>query len=359
MKCAWEPAARSHFGSDCNRTLWHHDEGHHRGRTAVCATRSPRVSLTTLARRVAAIPAMQSAKKALAASQWPAVASAYRRVLQIDPSRAEIWLQYGHALKEAGELTQAVDAYGCAIRADRSCAEAWLMLAGLLASMGAHDEFLVAVDEMPIHLPPEAVAPAHHADYAAALTLRGELLLKRTSTSGLGDQAADLRKAEESFGLATEILPDDGRLQRLLYRARRATRAGVISDKPTLVDSIRYVAFGTTNLCNASCVHCPTGKPETDHLVRKEMSLSLLSKVLEGLRDLNIVITEQIGFGLFGDGLVDKQVVERAKVVRQFYPEVPLVINTNGAAFDEKKHSALRDLNVTIGLHVESLIPST
>lgn len=131
------------------------------------------------------------------------------------------------------------------------------------------------------------------------------------------------------------------------------------SEKPALVDSIRYLAFGTTSLCNASCIHCPTGKPETDHVPRKEMSLSLLSKVLDGLRDLNIVVTEQISFGLFGDGLVDKQVVERARIVRQYFPEVPLVVNTNGAAFDEKKHHVLRDLDVTIGLHVESLISNT
>lgn len=51
--------------------------------------------------------------------------------------------------------------------------------------------------------------------------------------------------------------------------------------------------------------------------------------------------------------------VERAKIVRQYFPKVPLVINMNGAAFDEKKHRVLRDLNVTIGLHVESLTTHT
>ncbi len=150
-----------------------------------------------------------------------------------------------------------------------------------------------------------------------------------------------------------------GRLRCASRVASNSVSGWCATGKPTLVDSIRYLSFGTTNLCNASGIHCPTGKAETDHLTQEEMSLGLLSKVLAGLRGLNIVITEQIGFGLFGDGLVDKQVVERAKIVRQCFPEVPLVINPNGAAFDKKKHRVLRDLNVTIGLHVESLIPGT
>lgn len=227
----------------------------------MCISKNPRINLAALARRIAAVPAMRSAKRALVASQWPAVANAYWRVLQIDPSRAEIRVQYGHALKEAGDFAQAVCAHGGAINANLSCAEAWLMRAGLLASIGEHDQFLVAVDEMLIHLPQEAIAAEHHEQYVAALTLRGELLLKRLASSDRGDRATDHRKAEESFKLATAILPEDERLQRLLFRARRVTRAVAARDKPTLVDSIRYLNVGTTSLCNASCIHCPTGKP--------------------------------------------------------------------------------------------------
>lgn len=329
------------------------------GETAVRASESFRVGLATHVRRFMAIPAMRSAGRALAAEQWPAVASAYWRVLQIDPSWTEIWVQYGNALKEAGELAQAAHAYRHATKVDRSCVEAWSMLAGLLASMGAHDEFLLAVEEMSTQLPPASIAPEDHAQYVAALTLRGELLLERSFAQARDSRSVDFRKAEAAFEIAATIAPGDARLQRLLYRARRGARAEVAGEEPTLVDSIRYLAFGTTSLCNASCIHCPTGKPETDHVPRKEMPLALLSKVLAGLTELNIIVTEQISFGLFGDGLVDKQVVERARIVRQYYPEVPLVINTNGAAFDEKKHSELRELDVTIGLHVESLIPDT
>jgi len=76
-------------------------------------------------------------------------------------------------------------------------------------------------------------------------------------------------------------------------------------------------------------------------------------------RESGDIARAAIGFGLFGDALVDPLVVERAKYLRSRLPLVSLWINTNGAAFSRAKHSSLSDLVSIVSIHCESLIPET
>lgn len=124
-------------------------------------------------------------------------------------------------------------------------------------------------------------------------------------------------------------------------------------------DRIGFVILGTTGLCNASCIHCPTGKLATAHVPRTPMPMPLFQKVIDELHALRLPITGQIAFGLFGDGLVDPFVVERARYVRTRFPTTPISINTNAATFNRQRHAILRDHDVVIGLHAESLVPDT
>ena len=111
----------------------------------------------------------------------------------------------------------------------------------------------------------------------------------------------------------------------------------------TPAESNGQVILGTTGTCNASCVHCPTGKAVTSHVPRGDMPMELFNKIIDGIADLGITVGA-IGFGLFGDALLDPLVVERARHLRSRLPLVPLWINTNGAAFSRAKHSSLNDL---------------
>ena len=85
--------------------------------------------------------------------------------------------------------------------------------------------------------------------------------------------------------------------------------------------------------------------------------MPLFQKIIDGIARHDIVVTDQIAFGLFGDGLVDPLVVQRARYVRETLPDVRLSVNTNGAAFNMEKHGELQDLAFTIALHCESLVP--
>ncbi|MDB5366668.1 MAG: hypothetical protein JWM77_2595 [Rhodospirillales bacterium] len=120
---------------------------------------------------------------------------------------------------------------------------------------------------------------------------------------------------------------------------------------------VRYVILGTTGTCNASCIHCPTGKAETAHNPRTPMPMEIFRKIVDGIVDHALPVDGQVAFGLFGDGLVDPLVVERATYLRERLPDVELSVNSNGAAFNKAKHSVLRELASSMSLHCESLIP--
>ena len=122
---------------------------------------------------------------------------------------------------------------------------------------------------------------------------------------------------------------------------------------------LRFLAIGTTGLCNASCLHCPTGKPETAHAPRTPMPMPLFEKIITSIVDLDLPVTDQISLGLFGDGLVDPFVVNRLRLVRSALPDVRVVVNTNGAAFNAARHAPVVELASQIALHVESIEPET
>src|SRR5271165_4921407 len=82
------------------------------------------------------------ADQARDAGQWEFAAQLYRQALDRDPHNAPIWVQYGHALKESGELrdsdklAQAEVAYRRALSLDPSAADPHLQLGHVLKLQG-------------------------------------------------------------------------------------------------------------------------------------------------------------------------------------------------------------------------------
>jgi MoaA/NifB/PqqE/SkfB family radical SAM enzyme len=252
------------------------------------------------ARRRAAGYLQQSADRARDAHAWAAARRAYGLSLRLEPIRPLIWVQYGHALKESGTPERALQAYRQATLYDPALADAQFHLGELLRAMGRISEAIPALE-------------------SAALL-------------------------DASFTGARQVS----------IQYRRQNRPAV----PGLPAQLRYLNLGTTNVCNASCIHCPTNKASTDHIQRQPMTLELHRKLFLGLYELGLPI-HQIGFGLFGDSLVDPTLVERVKMARNLFPETEIVVNTNGAAFNPRKHQVLRDANVIVSLHCESLDSDT
>jgi glycosyltransferase involved in cell wall biosynthesis len=80
------------------------------------------------------------------ARQWELAAELYRRALERNPDNPPIWVQYGHALKESGELRdphslmQAESAYRKAVSLDHGVADSYLQLGHVLKLQGKVEE---------------------------------------------------------------------------------------------------------------------------------------------------------------------------------------------------------------------------
>jgi radical SAM protein with 4Fe4S-binding SPASM domain len=118
---------------------------------------------------------------------------------------------------------------------------------------------------------------------------------------------------------------------------------------------IDCVIVGTSSLCNASCLHCPTNKPDTEHLPQGAMPAGSFESIIDQLA-LNYRVG-RMGFGLYGDPLTDPNIVARVGYARSKLPQTRLNISTNGAAYTPSKHVPLIDSLDQVSLHVESLDP--
>ena len=237
------------------------------------------------------------------AMDWPVAERAYSAALERRPTMAPVWVQLGHTLKEQGLISEALAAYrrSDAIKPDQP--DTLQQIGRMLRRLGQEEEALAIYDRV--------------------LALN-----------------ANLADAE-----------DEARVLRSWITSRQNPRMAGLPER------LRYVILGTTGTCNASCVHCPTGKAETADAPRMPMSMPLFKKIVDGIADLGLPITDQVSFGLFGDGLVDPFVVQRAEYLMSRIPHTRISVNTNGAAFNLKRHAALKDLAFTIALHCESLVP--
>lgn len=99
---------------------------------------------------------------------------------------------------------------------------------------------------------------------------------------------------------------------------------------------LRVVVVGSTNVCNASCVHCPTGKEETEHLLRGTMSMDLFRSLVDQVAE-QCTVTDGFMFCLHGDPLLDKLLVDRARYVKEKLPGIRAWLSTNAAALLDRK----------------------
>ena len=120
--------------------------------------------LSTLRARLAPATAAEAQARADAARDrrdWSAAARHYRRSLDLDPTRAAIWVQYGHALKESGRRLEAEAAYRQATTLAPDDADAALQLGHVLMLLDRPGEGLAAFERALILMP--TLKPAREA----------------------------------------------------------------------------------------------------------------------------------------------------------------------------------------------------
>jgi len=301
--------------------------------------------------------------------RWAEATEAYREIVSRRPERAGVWLQLGHCLRELGLPDEALTAYRQADRYRPDHADTLFQIAAALDDTGKGNEaeelYARVIVRFDAHPPVGAsgwrqLARSFHRlgrlEEALAAYLQADarqqddphILFQLASIHRERDQRAD---AQRYFGRIVELehVPVE-----LLNVARLGCRQDAIL--PAWLD---HIILGTTGTCNASCVHCPTGKGVTAHSPRQPMPMSLFRKIIDEVVANGLPVAGGISFGLFGDGLVDPFVIDRARYLRERMPNVPLSVNTNGAAYDPMRHAELNEYVSTIALHCESLIPET
>jgi glycosyltransferase involved in cell wall biosynthesis len=90
--------------------------------------------------------------------RWEFAARFYQEALELAPARPPIWVQYGHALKESGNLAAAESAYRKSLELNRDTADTHLQLGHVLKLQGWLDEagyaYLCALILRPDSRPP-------------------------------------------------------------------------------------------------------------------------------------------------------------------------------------------------------------
>ena len=81
-------------------------------------------------------PLISRADRARDARDWVTAARYYRKALDQNPDNPPIWVQYGHALKESGSLSEAEDAYRKSLELDGDVADTHLQLGHALKIQG-------------------------------------------------------------------------------------------------------------------------------------------------------------------------------------------------------------------------------
>jgi|GEM_PF-4155564 len=120
---------------------------------------------------------------------------------------------------------------------------------------------------------------------------------------------------------------------------------------------LRNVIIGTIGVCNASCPHCPTNKPMSEHLVGGPMDWALFARMIDQITEGGFAIEGVLAFGLHGDALMDPLVVKRARYVKEKLPNAQLLMNTNAGPWNEARHAELIALVDIWSIHVEAVDP--
>jgi hypothetical protein len=80
---------------------------------------------------------IRAAREAMRRMDWRTAAGHYAAAVKVDPTRAAIWVQYGHALKESGNRTMAQAAYERALSIAPDVADTYVQLGHVTKLMGS------------------------------------------------------------------------------------------------------------------------------------------------------------------------------------------------------------------------------
>src|ERR1051326_8126493 len=151
---------------------------------------------------------------------WRDAEKAYQAALSLDPSLKHIWVQYGHALKEQGDLAGAEAAYQRSLTLDAGLADTHLQLGHVLKLQGRRDYAVdayvtayrldprnpyprIELDALGMEMPESAAQPTEFAEDPGFI----EAVYGEKQQLALCDtRYVSAQHALSAFGLSSEIL---------------------------------------------------------------------------------------------------------------------------------------------------------
>ncbi|MGE3744684.1 MAG: glycoside hydrolase family 99-like domain-containing protein [Sphingomonadaceae bacterium] len=126
--------------------------------------------------------AVRSADAARDRKDWPRAVTGYAEAIALLPARWDLWVQYGHALKEHQQLNEAVDAYREAIARAPGEADPHLHLGHLYKRLGRYDEAIATFESL-LAINPESDVAAVIAHIRAEAERKSQAPKERLSLS--------------------------------------------------------------------------------------------------------------------------------------------------------------------------------
>lgn len=192
--------------------------------------------------------------------RWREAAEHYQKALAVQPERAAIWVQYGHALKESGDLPAAEQAYRRAIALAPALADSHLQLGHALKLQGRPDEaaaaYLDAFERDPqLHAALFELSALGWAAGAAGDALAGRIRVALGSRYSASRRRADPAAAARLLVLDVSDLVDyfqNNRIPTGIQRVQINVAASLLrrdrSDSAVAIASLRWNGQGWTAL---------------------------------------------------------------------------------------------------------------
>ena len=127
----------------------------------------------------------------------------------------------------------------------------------------------------------------------------------------------------------------------------------IIKKRKEVFPKILSIEF--TSACNAKCIMCP--QPEMDRK-KENMSFEVLQKVVDDCKGKPL---KKINLFWMGDSTVDKNMIEKIRIIRKNLPGVKLYLSTNAQLLSEKRSRILLEENLldVINFDIDGLNKNT
>ena len=127
----------------------------------------------------------------------------------------------------------------------------------------------------------------------------------------------------------------------------------ILKKRKEIFPKILSIEF--TSACNAKCIMCP--QPEMDRK-KENMSFDVLQKVVDDCKGKPL---KKINLFWMGDSTVDKNMIEKIRIIRKNLPNVKLYLSTNAQLLSEKRSRILleEDLLDVINFDIDGLNKNT